>query len=257
MNRFLAYFSVLVFTLSVSVLAQSKAYTMKDLQALANKGAWRELAEHLGDIAPARRDKTWEQLAEKTALGVLDLSIKEQNVLEGYYYAEALLDRFPSLKKSVKVMTKRGDVGLQAHAWCFQNSYDIEYCNKSLNTFVLKDAKNLDLAFRAGKLVRLNANHYAAAPYFRMALVTPSVTRKCDDEDVILTVIAGLGLPSDYAWFKDTTTIVNGQCFDALKMPILKEIKSNAGGYFKNNACAIMTAKNALDEEAKAICAQK
>jgi hypothetical protein len=185
------------------------------------------------------------------------LSIKEQNQLEGYYYAEALLDRYPVIKKSAKVMSKRGDVGLTVHGWCFRNSYDIDYCNKSLMTFISKDPQNLDLAFKAGKLVRLNANHYVAAPYFRRALVTPGTTRKCTDEDVLLTVMAGLGLPSDYALFKDTLVIVNGACFNELKSPILAEIKKNEGGYFKDNACAALAAKNGLDEDAKAICAQK
>jgi hypothetical protein len=244
--------------LGANAFAQAaKPYTMKDLQALVSKSAWRELADHLADIPPAKRDKTWDQIVEKTALGLMDASLKEQNVYEGYGYAEALIDRFPNLKKSVPVMTKRGDIGLKAHSWCFQNSYDADFCNKSLTTFVLKDAKNLDLIFRAGKLVRLNANHAAATPYFKLSLVTPSAFRKCADEDVVLAVVSGLALPTDYPFFKDATAIVNGACFNDLKAPLLTELKKNEGGYFKDNACAIFQAKNALDDEAKAICEQK
>jgi hypothetical protein len=256
MKKVLIWLAALVIGFGASAVAQ-KAYTMKDLQVLATNGAWRELAEHLGDIAPAKRDKTWEQLAEKTALGLLDMSVKEQNQLEGYYYAEALLDRYPSIKKSAKVMTKRGDVGLSVHGWCFRNSYDISYCNTSLMTFISKDPQNLDLAFKAGKLVRLNANHSNAVPYFRRALVTPSATRKCTDEDVIMAVVSGLGLPSDYPLLKETLVIVNGPCFKELKAPLLEAIRKDGSGYLRDNGCAALAAKEPQDEEIKSTCGQK
>src|SRR6185295_19414540 len=50
--------SLLILTLA------AKPYGIQDLEALFESRAYLELAEHLGDVPPAKRDAAWTKLAE-------------------------------------------------------------------------------------------------------------------------------------------------------------------------------------------------
>ena len=230
--------------LACASYAQTKqAYTMKDLQVLANQQAWRELAEHLGDITPTGRNKEWEQLAEKAALGVLQDSDSKLKPDAGIVASDDLLSRFPGLKKSKEFMTKRAEIGLQSFARCFSYQYYFAECNKQLKKFIASDAGNLDLAFKAGKLVRLNMSHWSALPYFRSGLAQKNESRNCQDEDVQLAVLSGLRLPKDYREsIEDAGTIAAQLCWNELKSALLAELKSG-NSYFKENSCGFLKTK--------------
>ncbi|NJK62624.1 MAG: hypothetical protein HC921_08035 [Synechococcaceae cyanobacterium SM2_3_1] len=231
------------------------AYTLEDLQALAESQSWLELAEHLGDVPPSQRDQSWSQIAEQTTLGILETSLKQEAIIDGFLIGETLVTSYPSLKDSPEVMSLRAEIGLQAHEQCLQESfYDTSYCRESLTTLVQGDPQNLDLAFAAGKLVRLHANHWVAIPYFRQALATPSDSRPCGDEDIALALVSGLSLPaSSTEIIDDSLAIAGGSCWETLKSVLLTELQAD-NPYFRENTCPLLQSKQALDESTQALC---
>ncbi len=48
--------------------AETKSYTLKDLEALSANKAWAELIAHLSDIAPSERKTEWNRLVENACL---------------------------------------------------------------------------------------------------------------------------------------------------------------------------------------------
>jgi hypothetical protein len=235
--------------------AAESAYSMKDLRALADQGEWSELAAHLEDIRPADRNADWSKVMEQTAMGLLDEAGGANDSYSALSTRESLLMRFPKLKTNKAFMTKRADAGLNAFGVCFQNGYGADQCLQDLTKFVKNDAANLDLAFKAGKLARTNLKHWAAAPFFASALVEPSKDRRCDDEDVALAVMSGLGLPSTgyEPQYGASVKLALQLCWKELKGALTEQIASN-GDYFRENTCDVFKAKNALEGEVANVC---
>lgn len=237
-----------------SARAADQAYSMKDLNALADQGAWSELASHLEDIRPAERSPEWNKVLEQTATGLLDQDGSADDVYSAFSTSETLLARFPKLKTNKVFMVKRADAGLKAFAICFQNNYGADQYLQDLTRFVKSDAGNLDLAFKSGKLARLNLKHWAAAPFFASALTAPNKDRRCDDEDVALAVMSGLGLPkSGYEPQFGASVKLAQLCWKELKAPLIEQIASN-GEYFRENTCGVFKANNAVEGEIANVC---
>ena len=111
--------------------AAEPTYLMKDLRALADQGAWGELAAHLEDIRPADRSAEWNKVLEQTAVGILDQSDAYSALSTG----EAMLARFPKLKTNKPFMAKRAEAGLKAFAVCFQDNYGADQCLQDMTQY--------------------------------------------------------------------------------------------------------------------------
>ena len=236
-------------------LAADQAYSIKDLRALADQGAWSELASHLEDVRPADRGPEWNTLLDQTATGLLEEGSQSQDAYAALSNSEAMLKRFPKLKASKPFMAKRAEVGMKAFGVCFQESYGADQCLQDLTSFVRNDADNLDLAYRAGKLARLNLKHWAAAPFFASALIKPGGERRCDDEDVKLAVISGLSLPATgyERFFGASVKLASQLCWQELKAPLADQIASN-GEYFRDNTCGVFKTNKAIEGEVANVC---
>ena len=235
--------------------AAEQAYSLKDLRALADQGAWSELAAHLEDIRPADRDPEWNRVLEQTAMGLLDHEAGANDAYSALSTSESMLARFPKLKTNKPFMAKRAEAGLKAFAVCFQDNYGADQCLQDMTKFVKNDAGDLDLAFKAGKLARLKLKHWAAAPFFASALAEPSIERRCDDEDVALAVMSGLGLPSSgyEPQYGASVKLASQLCWNELKAPLAEQIAAN-GEYFRENTCAVFKTKSALEGEVANVC---
>lgn len=225
-------------------------YSTEDLKVLAEgRGgedpssgeAWREVVEHLQDVLPSRRGAEWEKIADKAATGYVQGLLAEHKAEAALTAAEELRSKYPHLKRSKAFMSQRARAGLAGFALCYENERTPKppTCNERLLAFLDGDPNNFDLAMKAGKLVRLNQNHYFATPFFKRALANHKGAPECKDEDLQLAVIAGLGLPPDYTQAADARELAANLCADALAGPIAKELASS-GGYFKENACAAL-----------------
>jgi hypothetical protein len=118
--------------------------------------------------------------------------------------------------------------------------------------FIEEDASNGKLALAVAKVARKGMNSANAAPLFKRA-VAAAKQAACKDSDLSLAVIAALGLPTDYDDYADGKTVAE-TCFAELKPAIVKEL-ADASGYYKANACALLTAKKDKANVAK-LCAK-
>src|SRR6185295_8269808 len=103
-------------------------------------------------------------------------------------------------------------------------------------------------AFSAGKLARLNLKHWAALPFFEIALNNGFDKKKfCADDDVHLAAIAGLGLPpgskNEDRLIRIAQTISIETCWDSMKEAVNKEADGTTG-YLHDNACTSLKKKH-------------
>ena len=236
-------------TSSVAI-ADKKPYTIADLKALVAQKSFKEAVAHLGDVSPSDRNADWQSVAADAAAGYIG-SLSNDNLVTKVLEIEKLDGEYPAILKSPKYTKVRAEVGLKAYKGCFENSYWIDECLDHAFKFVDADAGNTDLAFKMGKLVRLNAKHWAALRYFKVALANKPAKAMCADEDVALAVVSGLSLPESYDQVPIAKEIAQGPCWDNLKKPILAEFENS---YVRTNACGILKAKKALTAEQAKNC---
>jgi len=124
-----------------------------------------------------------------------------------------------------------------------------EWCYTELNSLTVAEPQNTDLAWKAGKWARRHRADWAAIPFFAKA-VTKTDEARCKDEDLAPAVISGLGMPpsSSTNIVQPSKTLAFDICWTALRPVLLKKM-ADAGGYFKENACAGLKNKNALSAD--------
>ncbi len=247
MKHLLALVGVLALT-SVAV-ADKKPYTLADLKTLVSQKSYKEAVDHLGDVSPSERNADWQAVAADAAAGYIG-GLSNDNLVTKVVEIERVDGEFPPILKSAKYTKVRGEVGLKAYKACFENEYWIDECLDHAYKFIEADAGNTDLAFKMGKLVRLNAKHWAALRYFQKALAAKNPKAMCADEDVALAVVSGLGLPESYDALPIAKDVAQGPCWESLKKPILKAFgEDSENGYVRTNACGFLKAKKALTAE--------
>ena len=129
---------------------------------------------------------------------------------------------------------------------CFQLSYSGEECVGMALDFVKVAGTDAKSKLAIAKIVSRNQNKYVAMPFFGAAL-TGSDHSACKDADFVATTTAALGLPPDYDNAKTARDIAENVCFAELEKPIIAELTgSDGGGYYKDNACAVLRKKGAV-----------
>lgn len=238
---------------SGSARADDKKYTLADLRSLVAQRSYSEAISHLGDIGPSERNADWLDTAATAAGGYL-ASLSNDNLVTKVLAIEELDERFPPLLKSAKYTRPRAEIGLKAYTACFENDYATQECFEHALKFVDADPANSELAFKMGKIVRKNAFHYVAIPYFKRALAGKGGAM-CKDDDLSLAVVSGLGLPKGDDKAADARAIAAGACFADLKKAILAAFtEETAGGSVHDNACDLLNAKKALTADQAKTC---
>lgn len=223
--------------LATTARAEDKKYTLADLKALVADKSYTEALQHMGDISPSERKAEWNEVLGQAATGFAqggkDAIDKLRNML-------AVEEQYPTVVKNAKYAAVRTEWGPKGFATCFDRSYDVSDCKTFAIKFIDDDASNGKLALAMAKVARKGMNAYGAAPLFKRAVSATKATA-CKDADLSLAVIAALGLPTDYDDYADGKSVAD-TCFGELKPTILKELVG-ASGYYKDNACALLTAK--------------
>ena len=126
------------------------------------------------------------------------------------------------------------------------DDYHSEWCAGQLKSLVLSEPQNTDLAWKAGKWVRLHRASWVAVPFFAKA-IAKSGDARCKDEDVLLAVVSGLGLPADSNAdvVKSSRDLAFQKCWPASE-ETLKKAFSESTGYLRDNTCSGMKQKGAL-----------
>ena len=218
--------------------AEDKKYTLADLKALVADKSYTEAIVHMGDIAPSKRKAEWNDLLGQAATGFAQTG---KDPIEKLRNMLAVEEQYPSVVKNAKYSAVRTEWGPKGFATCFDRSYDVSECKTFAIKFIDDDSSNGKLALAMAKVARKGMNAYGAAPLFKRAVAATKATA-CKDTDLSLAVIAALGLPTDYDDFADGKSVAE-TCFAELKPAIVKALAEDGSGYFKDNSCALLTAK--------------
>lgn len=124
---------------------------------------------------------------------------------------------------------------------CIGQYYNHDACLTALEKYVRSTPKE---AMKASKLVRLNFNASVSLRFFEMA-AKQNVPGFCQDEDLQLAVVHGLGMPKDYPDAARARTLFSGTCYEPLAAAVVKELKGESTpGYLSENACPILKQHN-------------
>jgi hypothetical protein len=248
----------LLWTLLVNpLMAQERRDSIADLDALAAQHSWRELGDHLTDIAPATRDAHWQKLVEQAALGeVTQLASgsaaygDKLAVLERYYPA------FPSLAQSTAFMKLRSGIGLDAFRRCFtlasERSMDAAACRDRLVEFVRVEPVDLGLAKSAAELVTQRDDDAGAADFYAIELAAGE--NVCAAPDVAKATVAALGESAETGEAKAGKALLE-RCFDQLKDAVLDRFAVvRPSGPYMRNTCPTLLAHNLVSGLRAAHC---
>lgn len=233
-------------------------YEMADLKALEKQSAWKELTEHLLDIAPSKRDATWQALAEKSCSEYIGaLPVKEGRAAESVMaQIDELLTRIPQVKTSKVFLAKRADVGMAVFKATYgeyrHQAHDDPWMTK-LKAFVESDTQTADLPMRAVKLIMGRLIPVVAFPFAKQA-VDRQGKAACKDADIQKSIIGAI---DDGSWKDDYTKIVGTTCWDELKGPLLAEIEKTDSKTLPKNGCPLFESKNALPKNLADKCHPK
>ena len=246
MNALLALVAVVV-----SLVTAAEPYEMADLEALAKKGDYAALVAHLEDIRPSKRDAAWDHLVETGVVGAIGLEAKEPDAMAAWAVVEDLAKRYPTVGKSKSFRDAARPLVLAGGQACYQLDTQDVFCNQMLLADAQRDsAASLEI----GKLVAHHQFAYFAVPFFAPA-VDLEPKKACATEELQRAVIAALGLPADDSKVAIAARIATGACATQLRPALVKGLADS--GYFKDNACAALKAKNALDDYQRVQCSGK
>lgn len=126
------------------------------------------------------------------------------------------------------------------YEFCQSKDYSGDFCHQALLEWVEKNPKD---AFQAGKMTRLKMNPWAAVPFFAKAWEQGA--GDCKDEDVKLSVLSGLGLPSNQQdVIKAAVEISLNKCRNELQSEVVNLAKSN--DYVLKNTCKTLIERKML-----------
>lgn len=130
---------------------------------------------------------------------------------------------------------------LEDYQLCQKNDYSGDWCHEAMKDWVKAHPSDM---FKAGKLTRRSMNAATAIYFFEKAFAQK--IGDCKDSDVLLAVIAGLGLPktSNSETVDASKRIGLELCYNEMKSALLKE--TNIGSYFFENTCQVFSEKGEL-----------
>ncbi len=123
-----------------------------------------------------------------------------------------------------------------------------EPCLQALHEYV---QARPDQAFEAGKLATKVFAHWAAIPFFDLALSARADAARCKDERLTLSVVSALKQPNDdesRAVVASATNILRDRCWKELREPIVREIEKDGRGTLTRNVCHIFIEKTFTDK---------
>jgi hypothetical protein len=219
--------------------ADTAKYTIDDLQALDKQGAWQELYDHAGDIAPPKRDARWEGLLEHAMLGLL--KSLDARPLDAASLADRATRLYPQLKAQKPFMARRAEVGLRALELCEQaDDGDGAPCAVRFLAFVDDDPSNTDLAWRAGALIAPK-HAVAAVPFLKRGLGGAN-GKRCTDKVLAAPVVAALAAKPSDPVVADAKLVGGDWCWDALKETLVDHFSTGSENY-RRNTCGFMKTK--------------
>jgi len=241
----------ILFGCIASAHAKDDKYTLEDLRVLDKEAKYAEVIEHITDSRPSQRDDEWNDIVHRAAVKTLEQQLTSEDPYLALDFADQMLD---TMRDSKEFMALRAQAVINGFRSCYRDSYYGSECTEKLRAQVNMTPDDRELAFKAGKLVRLNANPSAAVPFFTMALKDSENKNGCADEDVILAVESGIELPPERA--KEAVELAFSTCFETLKPNLLEDFYAGSG-YAVVNYCKSLGEKGMLTEFQQAYCSDQ
>lgn len=124
---------------------------------------------------------------------------------------------------------------------CLRQEYNHENCLIALEKYVRATPKD---AMKAGKLARLNFNAPVSLRFFETASKQNN-KGFCQDEDLQLAVLSGLGLPTSYPDAERARALFSGKCYPEHESAVIKSVNNaDRSSYLLDNACPILKKHN-------------
>lgn len=143
-------FTLLLFLLP-GVGFSSTLYTMADLEALTNEGAYKEFFLHALDVRPSERQEEWKNLVRKMGdLYSRDLGLQSDLKKEDFHQLEKLFTWSP-LKEDDLFRLRRKEIGLRYLKKCLKADSP---CWEDLKTFWEKDKADPELAYNLALMTK-------------------------------------------------------------------------------------------------------
>ena len=233
---------------------QPAGQTVSSLQALADRGAWKELLDTAQKVNASTRDQSWDQLVQRAAIA--EAQAPGRDSYQMIAWADEQLSAFPQLIGVPPFMKARADAGIRHFSECLGPVSTVFECNKQLKLFSDRDPKNWYLQRQLPPIVwRSFSTKHAAFPYFKSALdAAPSdreVAELCRHEYMLSTLGSALS-----SWDPTTPELIDvrkvafGTCWQHLNQDqaelqkMLVETLSSDRGL--QNACKDLLQLNAL-----------
>jgi len=248
-RKYVGFLICVFYGFVASAFAGEDKYTLEDLKALDKDAKYAEIIEHLNDVRPNQRNEEWKAIQHRAAIKTLEKQLASEDPYLTLDFADQMLDAMRDSKEFMGLRSQAVIGGINA---CYRDSYYGSECTEKLAAQVKQTPDDRELAFEAGKMVRLKANSAAAVPFFLMALKGSENKAGCADEDVLLAVTSGMGLPEERS--KPAVELGFTTCFDTLKPQLLEDFYAS-DGYALNNYCKSLSEKSMLTEFQKAYCA--
>ena len=252
---------ILLVTLWIAVasplMAEQRRDSIADLDALAAQHSWRELGDHLMDVAPATRDAHWQKLVEQAAIGeVAPLASGSAAYDDKLAALERYYPTFPSLAQSAAFMKLRSTIGLDAFRRCFklasERSMDAATCRDRFVEFVRVEPVDLALAKSAAELVTQRDDDAGAADFYVIELAAGQ--NICAAPDVAKATVAALGESAETGEAKAGKALLE-RCFDQVKDAVLDRfavVRPNSP--YMQNTCPTLLAHNLVSGLRAAHC---
>ncbi len=234
--------------------ASDDKYTMEDLRALDQQNGFEEIVGHMYDIHPSQRTEVWKKVVTRAVVNAFDKELAGGDPYAALVWSEQTLQSMPSLKESKEFIGLRKKAIFAGAAQCYRDYYGGSECTESLRKAVLQSPVDSELAFKAGKMVRLHMNASAAVPFFIQALKPSPDSELCQDPDVFLAVESGMGSSGEAS--EAATELGFSVCFNKLKSQLLEEFYSSSG-YALENYCAAFSQKKLLTAFQTAYCSDQ
>ena len=240
-------------------LAFAGSYEMKDLEALEKQESWQEALDHLGDIAPSKRDKNWERIAERSVVAVMGTMDSSKDVTGRGYgsrlappralaFADDFTVKYPAFKKSKAFMAARAEAAIKGFKYTFSNSShnasDDPWLDQ-LKAFAQTDTTTPDLPLRIGKLVSGRLVAYIAIPFYKPALASNNAL--CKDADVKAAIVSAV---TNNVWMDDGKQMAD-RCWSDVKGSIEAEVKKEDAEEPRKHACPVLAAHKMVPAECK------
>ena len=100
----------------------SSAYTLQDLEVLAQEGAHEEFFAHALDVRPSERQETWKSMVSTMADGLSRKVLAKSNLSESDFNKIEELYKWPSLKTDDIFRTRRQAIGIRFLQNCLKET---------------------------------------------------------------------------------------------------------------------------------------